>query len=97
MFLWRLNTGRAYIEPIKKLALYQYKTRELTMSRTDTARIPLRPSSSLFLRIRRVLATVLARRRDRQQLGHLDPRLLRDIGLDEVTAAKECAKPIWRP
>ena len=32
----------------------------------------------------------------RRQLGELNARLLRDIGIDRATAADEAAKPFWR-
>jgi uncharacterized protein YjiS (DUF1127 family) len=37
------------------------------------------------------------RHAQRQCLAHLDPHLLRDVGLDATTVAAECAKPFWRP
>jgi uncharacterized protein YjiS (DUF1127 family) len=36
------------------------------------------------------------RRRERAMLARLDDHLLRDIGLDADTAARECRKPGWR-
>lgn len=36
------------------------------------------------------------RSRQRRQLGMLDERLLRDIGVDRVTAREEAAKPFWQ-
>lgn len=36
------------------------------------------------------------RRRQRRQLGMLDDRLLRDIGLDRATAWEEASKLFWR-
>lgn len=36
------------------------------------------------------------RRRQRRQLGLLDDRLLRDIGLDRATAMEEAGKPFWQ-
>ncbi|WP_144185466.1 DUF1127 domain-containing protein [Elioraea rosea] len=33
----------------------------------------------------------------RHVLSLLEPRLLRDIGLDRASAAQEAAKPFWRP
>lgn len=32
----------------------------------------------------------------RRQLCELEPRLLRDIGMDRATAANEAGKPFWR-
>lgn len=46
----------------------------------------------------RLLATValwLARSRQRRQLGQLDDRLLRDIGVDRASAIEEASKPFW--
>jgi uncharacterized protein YjiS (DUF1127 family) len=36
------------------------------------------------------------RARERKLLLAFDDRLLRDIGLTPVDAARECAKPFWR-
>jgi len=33
--------------------------------------------------------------RERQSLADLDPRLLRDIGVDPVSAAREIERPFW--
>lgn len=33
----------------------------------------------------------------RHVLSMLEPRLLRDIGLDRASAAHEAVKPFWRP
>jgi uncharacterized protein YjiS (DUF1127 family) len=97
MFLWRLISEKDYSMPTKYRPLYQYKSQEQTMSRTETALIPLRQRASLATRITSALIAALARRRDRQRLGHLDPHLLRDIGLDVETARQEAAKPCWQP
>jgi len=35
--------------------------------------------------------------RGRHALRHLDDRLLKDIGLSRVAAAREASKPFWRP
>ena len=67
------------------------------MSRTETALFPTRPHAGLAARISRALVSALARRRDRQRLGHLDPHLLRDIGLDVESVRQECSKPFWQP
>ena len=34
--------------------------------------------------------------RERQSLAELDPRLLRDIGLEPAAAAREIERPFWR-
>jgi uncharacterized protein YjiS (DUF1127 family) len=36
------------------------------------------------------------RSRERRQLGSLDARMLRDIGVTPSEAARECDKPFWR-
>lgn len=44
------------------------------------------------------LATVLrarALRRSRRALGFLDPRLMRDAGIDVEAAQREAARPFW--
>ena len=35
------------------------------------------------------------RSRARHTLSHLDPHLLRDIGISQEAARKECEKPFW--
>lgn len=32
---------------------------------------------------------------ERRQLARLDERMLRDVGLDEASAAQEAARPFW--
>ena len=44
-----------------------------------------------------VLRTWQHRCQGRHALRHLDDRLLKDIGLSRVAAAREAAKPFWRP
>lgn len=36
------------------------------------------------------------RRKSRRTLKHLEPHLLRDIGLDRISAEAEASKPFWR-
>jgi len=50
-----------------------------------------------IMAVPRNLAAWVRRHRTRQDLSHLEPHLLRDIGLDDLTVAAECAKPFWRP
>jgi uncharacterized protein YjiS (DUF1127 family) len=75
--------------------LYQHKSQEAAMVRSDTLRALLAPD------ILRRLAGLAARARDRQRdrilLARLDPHLLRDIGLTDADVRRECAKPFWRP
>ena len=44
-----------------------------------------------------VLFALITRQRSRATLGKLDSHLLRDIGVDPKTAAKEAAKLFWQP
>lgn len=37
-----------------------------------------------------------AKQRSRRQLGELDARLLRDIGIDRMTAHDEARRSVWR-
>lgn len=37
-----------------------------------------------------------AKQRSRRQLAELDPRLLRDIGIDRATALDEAQRSVWQ-
>ena len=50
----------------------------------------------LFLGSVQTLQSWYERSRQRRRLARLDERLLRDIGLDRVTAMEEISKPFWR-
>jgi uncharacterized protein YjiS (DUF1127 family) len=52
---------------------------------------------SFFGQLRNTVSAALTRRRERAMLAHLDPHLLRDIGLPPETAKEEAEKPFWRP
>ncbi len=43
-----------------------------------------------------VIATWIARSRQRRDLADLSDHLLKDIGLTRAQAAREAAKPFWR-
>ena len=43
-----------------------------------------------------LIAQWVDRVRQRQALADLDDRLLRDIGITRLDAARECDKPFWR-
>jgi uncharacterized protein YjiS (DUF1127 family) len=45
----------------------------------------------------RRLADWSERARMRRELGRLDDRLLRDIGVDRASASYEADKPFWKP
>lgn len=50
---------------------------------------------SVLLRLARVIYQWQARAEQRQALAELDDRMLRDIGVDRVSANLEAAKPFW--
>ena len=52
---------------------------------------------SLFVELRARLRCWRSRRREREALAAMDERLLRDIGVNRLDQARECAKPFWRP
>lgn len=55
----------------------------------------LRPLA-LLRRASVAAATWTSRRHERAALSRLDPHLLSDIGLDQVTAAQEAQRPFWQ-
>jgi uncharacterized protein YjiS (DUF1127 family) len=71
------------------------------MPRTRAEALSLSPSlrraENPLARLKAMVSVALTRRRDRTLLARLDSHLLRDIGLDAQLAAKEAAKPFWRP
>jgi uncharacterized protein YjiS (DUF1127 family) len=77
--------------------LYQYKSQEAAMTRSEIKTLPLGNRPSLVARLINFTTNALVRRRDRQLLARLDAHLLRDIGLSPMQAESECAKPFWRP
>jgi uncharacterized protein YjiS (DUF1127 family) len=50
----------------------------------------------LFLASLQTLQLWYERSRQRRRLARLDERLLRDIGVDRITAMEEASKPFWR-
>lgn len=46
-------------------------------------------------RLRRLLALWASRRRERLALAEMDERLLKDIGVDPITARMEAGRPFW--
>ena len=68
------------------------------MTRTTLIAPPLAlsPLSRLVFALAQQLATWDLRLQARRGIARLDPHLLRDIGLDPMTAASEAQKPFWR-
>ncbi len=68
----------------------------------QTANTPVIHSASLPSLPRFVSSTLgllvdwSERSRNRKSLGSLDPHLLRDIGLDPITARDEANRPFWQ-
>jgi uncharacterized protein YjiS (DUF1127 family) len=58
------------------------------------ARLPL--VASVALRFAVVVTKWDTRRKTRRALHHLEPHLLHDIGLDQLSALAEASKPFWR-
>ncbi|MGJ8602896.1 MAG: DUF1127 domain-containing protein [Marivita sp.] len=56
----------------------------------------LSPLAVVALRVAVTLTKWSIRRRTRDQLKHLDDHLLRDIGLDRLTAQREANRKFWR-
>jgi uncharacterized protein YjiS (DUF1127 family) len=77
--------------------LYQYKSQEAAMTRSESTSLPFRARPSLVARFTLAVTRALTRRRDRQLLARLDAHILRDIGLSSDQAATEAGKPFWRP
>lgn len=46
--------------------------------------------------VREYLARLWQTHRERQSLAELDPRLLRDIGIDRISANYETRRPFWQ-
>jgi uncharacterized protein YjiS (DUF1127 family) len=76
--------------------LYQYKSQEAAMTRSEISTLPLRTRPGLVARLSKFIGNALTRRRDRRILAKLDTHLLRDIGLSPDDARTEAAKPFWK-
>lgn len=63
---------------------------------TQALPAPLPPLSRLLVRLALIWAEWEDRARGRRALRHLDPHLLRDIGLNAPAAQEEIAKLFWR-
>jgi uncharacterized protein YjiS (DUF1127 family) len=76
--------------------LYQYKSKEAAMTRSEIKTLPLSPRFGLVARLTLVISQALTRHRDRKALAQLDAHILRDIGLTPEDARTEAAKPFWQ-
>jgi uncharacterized protein YjiS (DUF1127 family) len=63
---------------------------------TALAHHPLPPLSRALLRVTLVVVQWDLRRRTRRDLRGLTDFMLRDLGLDPCSAAREASKPFWR-
>ncbi len=69
------------------------------ITRGNRATGPIRPWAIFIAMIRDGLDFVVQwqqRGRERRQLGSLDARMLRDMGISRADVAMESAKPFWR-
>jgi uncharacterized protein YjiS (DUF1127 family) len=57
-----------------------------------TVRTPIHPLAAAWI----LVASWVARVRQRRALAALDDQMLRDIGIARYDAARECGKPFWR-
>lgn len=56
----------------------------------------LPPLSRIMVIVLNRYAAWNARARSRKELGRLDAHLLRDIGIDPMTAHHQASRPFWR-
>jgi uncharacterized protein YjiS (DUF1127 family) len=54
------------------------------------------PLAGTYTAFGQILATWRRRAKERRELGQLDRRILRDLGLSEGEVAFEANKPFWR-
>jgi len=70
----------------------------LNRSGAAEARLPVRGAAGPGAAMRLLVwwFDMRAKQRSRHQLGQLDPRLLRDIGIDRASAAEEARRSMWQ-
>ena len=68
----------------------------MMQSTLATGRIVAGPRRGLALRLLESWFGMLAKQRSRRQLGELDARLLRDIGIDRASAYEEARRSVWQ-
>ena len=62
-----------------------------------TGRRIVRQAASAAIRVIETILLWMERAEQRRQLARLDDHLLKDIGVTRPEAAREAAKPFWRP
>lgn len=62
----------------------------------QTKALPFSRIENPVTRFLALFVAALGRHRQRATLARLDSHLLKDIGIDPVTAAAEIAKPFWQ-
>ncbi len=72
------------------------KTYELTNQERLVTGLAAHHDGTLLERARARLALYHRRARTRRELSWLTPAQLEDLGIDELTARSESAKPFWR-
>ena len=60
------------------------------------AQTALTPAALVAVRVAVILTKWAERRRTRLHLGQLDDHLLRDVGLDRLTAKREADRKFWQ-
>ena len=63
---------------------------------SQIARLDAPRRTSSLVALAALLRRSRARIRERRALAAMDERLLRDIGINRLDAARECAKPFWQ-
>lgn len=66
-----------------------------TLSCGQAAKTPV-AGHGLLVRLVVAWFNLRAKQRSRRQLAALDPRLLRDIGIDRASAVEESRRSIWQ-
>lgn len=68
----------------------------MTSSTLIQTALPLPPIARVAFGVANAILGWETRRLTRRRLATLDPHLLKDIGIDAISAAREAEKPFWR-